>query len=275
MKILYKQPEFPKYQTGLSVFGIKTCCFKSLAALRDSKRILLKSHHHTDFEIHFITEGYQIYKVGETDYKLEKGNYIIISPGVQHRATKASAHMKKYGITFNLKTDALTDCFVGKADERFNANISFIENETTQKKEISELLTENCILEIIVTVLRAAGYRENAVVDCDDENNTLSIAKQYIKDNTERSIKVSDVAKYCYLSTKQLTRIFNQYEGISPGDYIKNMRIKAIEKLLLEESMSLKSISDKMNFSNESYFNTFFKKHSGMSPGKYRNMFGK
>lgn len=275
MKILYKQTEFSQQETGLSLFGINNCHFKKLAFLRDSKRILIKSHHHTDFEIHFTTEGYQIYKVGKEEYKLEKGDYIIISPGVPHRAIEASAYMKKYSITFGFNTEALTDCFVGKIDERMNANINFIENEVTQKKEISALLIENCILEMIVTVLRAMGYKEHTAIDYDDENATLSLAKQYIKDNTERSLSVTDVARYCYLSAKQLTRIFNQYEGTSPGEYIKNMQIKAIEKLLLEENMSLKSISDKMNFSSEYYFNTFFKKRSGMSPGEYRNMFGK
>ena len=84
-----------------------------------------------------------------------------------------------------------------------------------------------------------------------------------------------EVSEYCYLSTKQLTRIFQRYEDISPGEYIMKMRISTIEKLLADDSLSLKQISEITNFKNEYYFNAFFKKHSGMPPGEYRKMLAK
>ena len=43
-----------------------------------------------------------------------------------------------------------------------------------------------------------------------------------------------------------------------------------MEKLLQEEGLSLKDIREKMNCSSEYYFNTFFKRYSGMTPGAYR-----
>ena len=86
---------------------------------------------------------------------------------------------------------------------------------------------------------------------------------------------VTDVSKYCYLSAKQLTRIFQRFEGISPGEYVINKRIKRIEKLLADQNLTLKQIGSMMNFANEYYFNTFFKKYSGMPPGEYRKMLGK
>jgi AraC-like DNA-binding protein len=85
---------------------------------------------------------------------------------------------------------------------------------------------------------------------------------------------VGEVAKYCYLSTKQLTRIFNVYEGVSPGEYIIKARVAKIKKLISDKSFSLKQISDIMHFNNEYYFNAFFKKHSGLPPGEYRKMLG-
>ena len=43
-------------------------------------------------------------------------------------------------------------------------------------------------------------------------------------------------------------------------------------KMLADRSLSLKRISDIMNFNNEYYFNAFFKKWAGMPPGEYRKM---
>ena len=62
-------------------------------------------------------------------------------------------------------------------------------------------------------------------------------------------------------------------DGIGPIIMAEAKRL--LEKLLADESFSLKQISEIMNFNNAYYFNAFFKKHSGMPPGEYRKMNGK
>ena len=101
------------------------------------------------------------------------------------------------------------------------------------------------------------------------------LAKEYIEDNILRSVSVPEVAAYCCISSKQLTRIFLSEDGICVSEYIRRARCSHIESLLLESRYSLKEISDIMNFSSEYYFNVFFKKHAGMSPGAYRKSFKK
>jgi AraC-like DNA-binding protein len=108
-----------------------------------------------------------------------------------------------------------------------------------------------------------------------NQERAAELAKQYIEDNISHAPDVREVADYCGISTKQLTRLFKKFEDTSPGEYIIGKRVKHIEKLLADPSLSLKQISIIMNFENEYYFNTFFKKHSGMPPGEYRKMLGK
>lgn len=99
----------------------------------------------------------------------------------------------------------------------------------------------------------------------------IYMAKQYIADNIDLSPNVDDVASYCYLSSKQLTRLFHKYENTTPAAYIRKLKTARIESLLASD-MSLKSISEKLNFSDEFHFNSFFKTNSGMSPGEFRKM---
>jgi hypothetical protein len=62
VRIFYKQPE--QDATGsLSSFGVQNCYFKELSFERDDKSITKKPHHHTGFEMHFITDGFQEYEV--------------------------------------------------------------------------------------------------------------------------------------------------------------------------------------------------------------------
>ena len=53
-------------------------------------------------------------------------------------------------------------------------------------------------------------------------------------------------------------------------EYVSRKRCERIEKMLVDPTLSLHSISEIMNFNNEYHFNSFFKKYAGMSPGAYR-----
>ncbi len=272
MKIFYKQPE-QNLQSSLSRFGVQNCYFKKLIFDRDHKSITKKPHHHTGFEMHIITEGFQEYEVNGKGFVLKSGSFIIIYPSVSHTVIASAPHTQKYSITFNKQIEESKTCFFGTITERIASNLAYISNEALLKKEHSAQLIENNIFEILVWAFRLLGMEEN--IQKQDENVVTSLAKQYINDNIEMPPSVEEVAEYCYLSTKQLTRIFHRFEGISPGEYIIKSRISKIEKLLADYSFSLKQISEIMNFNNEYYFNAFFKKHSGMPPGEYRKMNGK
>ena len=274
MRIFYKQPE--QDATGsLSSFGVQNCYFKELSFERDNKSITKKIHHHTGFEMHIITEGFQEYEVNGRRYTLESGCFLIIYPGVSHTVIDSAPHTKKYSITFDKHSEKSQDCFLGTINDRILGNFDYIYNEALLKKEISTTLIENNILEILVFAFRLSGLEEKKNTKKQNENVVVSLAKRYIDDNIEMAPSVEKVSEYCYLSTKQLTRIFNRFEGVSPGEYIINGRIAKIEKMLADDSFSLKQISEIMNFKNEYYFNLFFKKHSGMPPGEYRKMLGK
>lgn len=270
MRIYYRQPKKPQVKSGLVSIGAQESCFKMLLLENDKRNVTKKVHHHTDFEMHIMAEGTQIYDVDGEVFSLQSGQFLLIAPGVSHRSADTAPNSKKYAITFHMETDILKSCFLGRMTERMWENIAFIEKEAATKKEISPILIENCILEILVTVLRMIGVAEQGLSDAEEENITLALSKQYIQDNIELAPTVDEVARYCHLSRKHLTRVFMAEEGIAPGEFIKNQRIRLMEKMLSDETLSLSEISEKMHFSSEYYFNTFFKKYAGMPPGEYR-----
>ena len=274
MKIIYKQPDNDGI-SSLYRLGVRKCYFKKIVPEQDGGNITKKEHHHTGFEIHIVTNGLHTYEVGNKKYELENGDFLLLPPKTVHRVVQTASFSEKYTITFDLEKRRAIDCFQGRLTTRMSENIEFIVREASQKKEISVMLIENCITEIIVSIFRTMGVKEKEQMERRDENAVVSLAKQYINDNIERVISVDEVSDYCRLSTKQLTRIFNGFENITAGEYIKKQRIEKIERLLADDSLSLKQISDMMGFNNEYYFNAFFKKHSGMPPGEYRKMLGK
>lgn len=271
MKILFKQDE---KKSALSKNGITNCHFKHLLPDRNLLDVS-PIHHHACFEIHAILKGSQTYEVDGCEYTVKGGDFIILFPYVPHRAVRCETNIEKVGITFNFASGIKARSFLSEADSRMLSNLKFVVSEAQNRTEISAFLIENSILEIIVGVFRMMGQKEDPRPPLAQETAVLNLAKQYINDNIESFPSVSDVAEYCYLSTKQLTRIFNKQIALSPGEYIAKERIARIEKLLIENKLSLREISDRMSFSSEYYFNAFFKKHWGFPPGVYRKMMEK
>ena len=208
-----------------------------------------KLHHHAFFEMHAVLKGAQTYSVDGKEYVIDEKNFIVLFPYVPHKVVYNKPGTEKIGITFYFSSDVKLRSFYAEAGERLRSNIEFSVAETNNRKEISDMLIENSILEIIVEVFRMMGQKESArVVPSYDENAVLNLARQYVSDNIEFFPSVSDVAEYSHLSTKQLTRIFHKHLLIPPGEYITIERVACIEKMLLDEQYSLKEISEKMSF---------------------------
>ena len=260
--------------------GVTNCYLKYISVEKDAKNITKKLHHHTDYEIHLIEHGYQVYEMNGQEYTVNAGDYLILPPHTKHRLLQSSPDTLKSSFTFKADTkDPLLpfaqssySCH-GALPTQVLENLRFIKEECKLRRETSPILIENRVQESIVLLFRAAGMKEQYADNVDASADIrITIAKQYIADNVEQNFTVSDIAKYCYLSPKQLSRLFAQCEDISLSEYIKKQRVDHVAALLLDDSLSLKAISERMHFNNEYYFNSFVKKNLGQPPGTYRKM---
>lgn len=68
------------------------------------------------------------------------------------------------------------------------------------------------------------------------------------------------------VSAKYLSAICREVEGKSARTLIAESVIQEATKLLQNPELSVKEISDRLGFVNQSHFGTFFKRHTGHSP---------
>jgi len=279
VKILYKQPETGQdAQLPFHCLGIGQCYLKQIHFAKDIHSISKKVHHHTFYEVHFIASGSQSYAEGNAVYSPQTGQFLLIPPMCPHQLISSDPSTEKFALVFSVNPALakLPDnrCIVGTIPEDVWGEIRRIQAESAVKSHLSGLLIGGSVFSIIVWLLRQAGLKESTESSADTgKDPRLPMAKQYILDNIELSPTISDAAGYCYLSSKQLTRLFLHYEGISPAQYIRQQKVLHIQQLLRQNELSLRQISERMHFNNEYYFSTFFKKHSGTTPGLYRKMY--
>lgn len=78
-------------------------------------------------------------------------------------------------------------------------------------------------------------------------------------------------AKKLGISAKHLSRTVKESTGFSAVDWIDRFVILEAKVLLKSTNMSIQQISDELNFTNQSFFGKYFKKHIGKSPKDFRN----
>lgn len=280
MELLFKQPEDSGgvVPSALNGFGVKRCLLKYICADGDRLYITKKRHYHSGFEIHCIEKGYQLYELEGERIKVGAGQFLMISPQVEHVALGEAENTVKYAFSFSLcdkgqiRADACRAYVFGDTPTSVRDCIECIQRERKSKVYGFSAVVEYRVWECILYFFRVCGFCPKAEQqkNTEAENSRLSVAKQYIDDNICRAVSVSEVASHCYVSEKQLSRIFERYEGIGAAAYIRVRRCQKIEKMLSETELSLREIGEATGFANEYYFNAFFKKYSGMPPGAYR-----
>ncbi len=275
MKILYRQiPD----DTTLAEYGISELCFKKLSLQSDRAVISGKAHRHSEFEIHLITNGAQYYEIEGGAVCVDAGNLLLIAPNVQHRAISFDENTEKYALTFQYSSCApffdIPSSFssvLRTIPSESKEGLLFSERELQHKTKLSQRLTENRLFEILTSIFRSVGFKENTeTIQSLPVHAVLSLAIRYIEDNIECAPTVYEVANYCHLSERQLARIFLRHEAKTPFEFIRSRRIERAKELLKDTTLSLFEISERMGFPSEYYFNQFFKSGYGMPPGAYR-----
>ena len=102
------------------------------------------------------------------------------------------------------------------------------------------------------------------------EDEFLKKLDTFINQHIFENITVDTLSDYMAMSNSTLYRKMKGLTSLAPNDYIRLCRLKTAAKLLKEENISIKEISEKLNFSSVSYFTNCFMKQFGVTPGAFR-----
>lgn len=109
------------------------------------------------------------------------------------------------------------------------------------------------------------------------QNNSHNRAEEYFKQFThllgehfrqERS--VGFYARQLCITPKYLTTLIKRISGQSVSEWIDNYVILEAKTLLKYSTMSVQEIAYYLNFPNQSFFGSYFKRNTGMSPSQYK-----
>jgi two-component system response regulator YesN len=91
-----------------------------------------------------------------------------------------------------------------------------------------------------------------------------------IHENLGEDLSVAKIAAELYVTPNYLSRLFKRITGEGCNEYIVRKRIEKAKALLETSTMKIGEIAQIVGYMDMNYFSLAFKKHTGMSPTKYR-----
>ena len=94
--------------------------------------------------------------------------------------------------------------------------------------------------------------------------------KQYIDNNYHKKLSVAGISDSFYLNKNYVRTLFCDCLGMSPKQYIQNVRMERARFLLSDTSESISLISRAVGYDDPLLFSKMFKQYNGVSPLQYR-----
>jgi LacI family transcriptional regulator len=131
---------------------------------------------------------------------------------------------------------------------------------------MNDLLKNNLAVESYREfILEAQAMNTPAVSD-----SLVAKAIDFIKNNANKQIQVSDVVNHVSVSRRELERRFKKSSNRSIHREIKLTKVQLISKILLGTSDNISVIAAKLGFADVAHIARYFKDIEGISPLKYR-----
>jgi AraC family transcriptional regulator len=129
----------------------------------------------------------------------------------------------------------------------------------------------------LVTAMIGRLSQLNAVRHASDRRlglakTQLSRVTDFMRDNLDQPIRLSDLSRLAGLSSSQFARAFRISTGTTPHKWFLDARIERAKVMLADRSRNLVDIALETGFSEQSHFNRTFRAATGAAPNAWRRL---
>jgi AraC-like DNA-binding protein len=142
-------------------------------------------------------------------------------------------------------------------------------SENSYRLEIVKALSAELVVLLLRQFSRDIINPEKPVADT--FGASLLKVYDYINDHLEEKISIDKLADTANLSPSHFRKLFRQYSGKSPVEYIHTRRLKQAYIYIVDKKMPPLQAAYQSGFSSYSFFQKLFKKEFGISPKAAKN----
>lgn len=202
----------------------------------------------------------------ELKYAINTGNRDSVETAVQTICNKLESEnvsLYAFRMVYNdILQVLIAECKGDKVwlDKFYNA---FTISQCTSIKEFHDLLREASLM----IIDSQSGKRP-------ENSDIVRSAVRYMQQNYQNpNLTMNALAEHLNISSVTLSIDFKNEMEVKPSEYLANLRIEKAKDMLRNTNMLVKEISNAIGYEDDGSFTRRFKKHTGMTPGQYREKY--
>lgn len=228
-----------------------------------------------EFQLVYITKGKGQFASAQIQLcEISEGTVILLKPGEWHTyRPDEKTGWECYWVGFSgLGTENLNTLNqlikIGYDEEMVGLYRKILEVSNNERPGYQQLLSG-----ILIHLLAYLFYREKDNNWKDKEVLTkIDKARLIIREKINTTISPEELAASLNMSYTWFRRMFKQYTGLAPAQYIAQLKTQKAKELLSVTSMPIKKIAIELGFECIDYFSTSFKRQTKMSPLDFRKL---
>lgn len=105
-----------------------------------------------------------------------------------------------------------------------------------------------------------------------EQKNSIVVnqIKSYVEENYSNDLSLTEIADQLHINYYYMSSYFKAHTNENLSSYINKVRIEKAKLLLQDKTIPISHISEMVGFSEHNYFSRVFKKHTNLTPTKYR-----
>ena len=236
-------------------------------------------HIHNGFSIGIVLKGGRVIERNGTSTIIPENDVFVINPGEPHSCKSRSKRHSYLTICVDAKSMNAVASQISEKTQTipYFMNILLRDGELSSKiqqffslvESSSSIIEKESILVSFLSTL-ILRYGDNPPKPCriDPHIGMKNKAREYIEVHYAQNITLKHLASVACLSPFYFQRLFLKIMGISPHDYLIQVRIKKAREFLAE-GKNIVSVALDTGFVDQSHFNRSFKRVTGITPGRY------
>jgi AraC-like DNA-binding protein len=234
-------------------------------------------HLHETYVIEVVIEGCVEFDYAGKRHLAPAGSIILIQPEDVHTGRSSICNQSVTYWSFCPRTEWMQ--WFLKTIDSHERTIVF-QSPTLNDPRVSRLLkaahdalqNQYEMLHSESLMILAFSYllqNQHSTMRKENEPHAIHIAKEYLNANFSEQIHLTHLAQVSGLSSFYFLRTFQKATGLTPHEYLCNLRVEKARKLLATGA-SISDTAIQTGFVDQSHLHRHFRRLLGITPGKYR-----
>ena len=230
---------------------------------------------HPMLELTYVDQG-SLHSVADgADLLLERGDLVLYGPNQWHMQYADIGVAPRFvTISFDLEGGNLSSLF-NKKFQGSQQVVSLLQQMLREQERMDPYSGDMIMSQLsmlLLTLQRQEGApapKLKASNALHSENEIIRRAQQYISSHIREKLSVPLVARMVDVSPSYLTALFHKNLQISPGEYIRRIKLQESKQMIREDNMNFTEIAAALQYSTVHHFSRQFKDKFGITPTEY------